>query len=470
MTTPFVRFAPSPTGRLHVGNLRTALINYLFAKQQGGGFMLRIDDTDYERSKPRFGASIRNDLEWMGIEWGTEAYQSTRIEHYHKALDELLKSGRAYKCFESQEELDLKRKAQRASGRPPVYDRAALKLTDAEIAAKEKAGEKPHYRFKLDDETVTWNDLVRGEVSVPMSSLSDPVILRADGRVIYTLASVVDDLDYRITHILRGEDHTTNSAAQIQLFKALGGTPPAMGHFSLLAGRYGEKLSKRFQTLSIGDLRYRFGYEPLALASQLSRIGTSDAVEARFSMDEVIKNFDISRFGRASPHFDFGELNMLNRRILGRMDFDMVKERLKYLDLDFDVDEDFWKAIRGNIDLLYEAGDWFNIINKPMTPSFNLPSDYDAMPKKQKAMIKEEIQKKEYVLDVATTCLPEEITQDTWGEWTKAIMAETELKGRDVFMTLRLALTDREDGPELKHVLPLMGRERILGRLKGKRA
>ena len=230
-----VRFAPSPTGNLHVGNMRTALVNFLFARASGGAFMLRIDDTDDERSTPEFEASIRHDMQWMGMNWDQEDRQSTRIGRYREALDQLLQSGRAYKCFETQEELSLKRKSQLAAGRPPVYDRAALKLSDDEVRAREEAGEQPHYRFKLDDTVVTWQDLVRGEVSVPMSSLSDPVILRADGRVIYTLASVVDDLDHGVTHILRGEDHTTNSAAQIQLFEALGGEAPAMGHFALLA-------------------------------------------------------------------------------------------------------------------------------------------------------------------------------------------------------------------------------------------
>ena len=452
MTTPLVRFAPSPTGNLHVGNMRTALVNYLFARRAGGRFMLRIDDTDDERSTPEFEASIRHDLKWMGMDWDCEDRQSGRIDRYLAALDGLVKSGRAYKCFETQEELSLKRKSQLASGRPPVYDRTALKLSDKDIAAKEAAGEAPHYRFKLEDTTVTWTDLVRGEVSVPMSSLSDPVILRADGRVIYTLASVVDDIDHSITHILRGEDHTTNSAAQIQLFEALGGTSPMMGHFALLAGADGESLSKRLGSLSIASLRGD-GIEPLAIASLLGRIGTSDPIEPRQSMAEVIAGFDVSRFGRATPRFDGAELKLINSRILGNTPYEMMADRLNGLDIKGGDIEDggasFWNAIRGNIETVAEAKDWFDIATLPITPIIENAS----------------------LLLVAQNYLPEGATAaDTWGAWTKAIMAETGLKGRAVFMPLRLALTGQSAGPELQGLLPLMGRERILARLKGEKA
>ncbi len=452
MTTPLVRFAPSPTGNLHVGNIRTALVNYLFARKAGGRFMLRIDDTDDERSTPEFEASIRHDLKWMGMDWDCEDRQSGRIDRYLAALDGLVKSGRAYKCFETQEELSLKRKSQLASGRPPVYDRTALKLSDKDIAAKEAAGEAPHYRFKLEDTTVTWTDLVRGEVSVPMSSLSDPVILRADGRVIYTLASVVDDIDHSITHILRGEDHTTNSAAQIQLFEALGGTSPMMGHFALLAGADGESLSKRLGSLSIASLRGD-GIEPLAIASLLGRIGTSDPIEPRQSMAEVIAGFDVSRFGRATPRFDGAELKLINSRILGNTPYEMMADRLNGLDIKGGDIEDggasFWNAIRGNIETVAEAKDWFDIATLPITPIIENAS----------------------LLLVAQNYLPEGATAaDTWGAWTKAIMAETGLKGRAVFMPLRLALTGQSAGPELQGLLPLMGRERILARLKGEKA
>lgn len=446
MTSPLVRFAPSPTGNLHVGNMRTALVNFLFARKEGGRFMLRIDDTDDERSTPEFEASIRADLEWMGMNWDLEDRQSSRIDKYVSALEGLVAAGRAYKCFETQEELSLKRKSQLASGRPPVYDRAALKLSADEIAAKEAAGEKPHYRFMLEDVTVTWNDLVRGDVSVPMSSLSDPVILRADGRVIYTLASVVDDMDHGITHILRGEDHTTNSAAQIQLFEALGGTAPAMGHFALLTGADGEGLSKRLGSLSIASLR-EGGTEAVAIASLLGRIGTSDPVEARQAMEEVIAGFDINRFGRATPRFDPAELTLINSRILGNTPFDVVADRLSALGVG--GGESFWNAVRGNISGVDEALAWYQVASEPITP-----------------IIEDKV-----LAQAAQDCLPSgAMSEEIWDDWTKAIIAATGLKGRAVFMPLRLALTAQSSGPELKGLLAVMGRERIIARLQGEAA
>ena len=446
-----VRFAPSPTGNLHVGNMRTALVNYLFARANGGEFMLRIDDTDDERSTPEFEASIREDMRWMGMDWDREDRQSGRLDRYAAALDGLLASGRAYKCFETQEELSLKRKAQLASGRPPVYDRSALALTADEVAAKEAAGEKPHYRFKLDDETVTWNDLVRGEVSVPMSSLSDPVLLRADGRVIYTLASVVDDLDHGTTHILRGEDHTTNSAAQIQLFAALGGKAPEMGHFALLAGADGEGLSKRLGSLSIGEFRDA-GIEAMAIASLLARIGTSDPVEPRTAMAELVAGFDITRFGRATPRFDPADLELLNGRILGMTEFDAVAGRLDALGVGFGDDARarvFWNAVRGNIASLKEALEHFRMVTDTVAP------------------VIEEAD----MLARAADLLPDgEPDGGTWDAWTKAVASETGLKGKALFMPLRLALTGQRSGPELAPLLPLMGRERVLARLRGEAA
>ncbi|XDZ64660.1 glutamate--tRNA ligase [Alphaproteobacteria bacterium LSUCC0684] len=446
MTRTLVRFAPSPTGNLHVGNMRTALVNFLFARATGGDFMLRIDDTDDERSTPEYEASIRADLKWLGMEWDREDRQSSRLSHYADALEYLLSTGRAYKCFETQEELSLKRKSQLAAGRPPVYDRAALSLSPEDIARREAAGEKPHYRFRLDDTTVMWNDLVRGEVSVPTSSLSDPVILRADGRVIYTLASVVDDRDHGVTHILRGEDHTTNSAAQIQLFEALGATPPEMGHFALLAGADGEGLSKRLGSLSIGSLR-EDGIEAMAIASLLARIGTADPVEARQSMQELIEGFDISRFGRATPRFDPAELKLVNSRVLNGMPFTSVEKRLEALGVGGGAG--FWEAVRGNIDRLEDTARLFHMATEPLKPQLE---DGD-------------------LLAAAISALPEgEPDGTTWGIWTKAITEATGKKGKALFMPLRLALTGQASGPELAGLLPVMGRARILARLNGETA
>lgn len=287
MTPPKVRFAPSPTGMLHVGNLRTALVNYLYARHAGGTFMLRIDDTDEARSTAEFEQAIREDLLWMGMAWDEEDRQTERLSRYDEALKRLLESGRAYPCYETQEELSLKRKSQLMAGKPPVYDRAALALSDSEKQAFEQEGRRPHYRFRLNHAQVTWTDLVRGDVAYHMSSLSDPVLMREDGRVIYTLASVVDDIDHGITAILRGEDHVTNSAAQIQLFEALGATPPQMGHLALLAGADGEGLSKRLGSLSVRQLREE-GIEAPALASLLARIGTSAPVVPQAVIADII--------------------------------------------------------------------------------------------------------------------------------------------------------------------------------------
>jgi len=324
MTPAKVRFAPSPTGMLHVGNLRTALINYLFARNAGGSFMLRIDDTDDTRSTVEFEVAIREDLQWMGMQWDEEDRQSARLARYDEALKMLLASGYAYPCYETQEELSLKRKSQLMAGKPPVYDRSALALTEAEKQKLEAEGRQPHYRFLLNHAEVNWTDLVRGNVSYHMSSLSDPVLMREDGRVIYTLASVVDDIDHGITTILRGEDHVTNSAAQVQLFEALGSKPPAMGHLALLAGEGGEGLSKRLGSLSVRQLRQE-GVEAQALASLLARIGTSAPIVAQPLMANIIADFDINSYGRATPKFSSDELTQINARLLQQLDYSAVK-------------------------------------------------------------------------------------------------------------------------------------------------
>jgi glutamyl-tRNA synthetase len=441
-----VRFAPSPTGNLHVGNLRTALVNYLFARKTGGQFMLRIDDTDTERSTTAFETSIRNDLKWMGMDWDVEDRQSERLARYDQALAELRDAGRAYPCFETAEELSLKRKAQLSAGRPPVYDRAALKLSAEQIAAFEAEGRRPHWRFKLDDAEVRWHDLVRGDVAYHMSSLSDPVLMREDGRVIYTMASVVDDIDHGISHIIRGEDHVTNSAAQIQLFEALGAKPPTMGHVALLAGADGEGLSKRLGSLSISELREQ-GIEAMAIASLLARIGTSDPVNPTSDMAMVIEGFDISRFGRATAKFDPAELAQVNARVVQELSFESVAGRLEAMGIG--VGKAFWLAVRDNIGTVGEAGEWWNICTTSIAPVID-----DAE-----------------VTKAAAECLPEgALEAEIWADWTRAIAASTGKKGRGLFMPLRLALTGKEKGPELAPLLAFMGRERVIARLQGQSA
>ena len=446
MTDVKVRFAPSPTGNLHVGNLRTALVNYLFARREGGHFMLRIDDTDTERSTPEFEASIRADLEWMGMGWDSEDRQSARLDRYDAALKQLADAGRAYPCYETPEELALKRKAQLSAGRPPVYDRAALKLTDEQKAEHEAAGRRPHWRFLLNDAEVSWTDMVRGDVSYHMSSLSDPVLMREDGRVIYTMASVVDDIDHGITHIIRGEDHVTNSAAQIQLFEALGAAAPAMGHVALLAGADGEGLSKRLGSLSIGQLRDE-GTEATSLASLLARIGTADPVVPQAAMQDITDGFDLSRFGRATAKFDPAELAQVNARIVQQLSFADVADRLASEDVD--GGEVFWIAVRDNLSTVAEAGDWWQVCRAAITPVIEAAE----------------------VTDAAADLLPEgEISADIWQPWTKSVAEATGAKGRGLFMPLRLALTGREKGPEIAPLLAFIGRDRIIARLRGESA
>ena len=445
MTDVKVRFAPSPTGNLHVGNLRTALVNHLFARRAGGHFMLRIDDTDTERSTAEFETSIRADLQWMGMSWDSEDRQSARLDRYDAALRQLADAGRAYPCYETPEELALKRKAQLSAGRPPVYDRAALKLSDAQKAEFEAAGRRPHWRFRLNDTDVSWTDMVRGDVSYHMSSLSDPVLMREDGRVIYTMASVVDDIDHGITHIIRGEDHVTNSAAQIQLFEALGATAPAMGHVALLAGADGEGLSKRLGSLSIGQLRDE-GMEGAALASLLARIGTADPVVPLAEMRDIVDGFDLSRFGRATAKFDPAELSQVNARIVQQLGFDDVGDRLAGLGVA--GGEAFWMAVRDNLSTVAEAAEWWQVCTAPTEPVIEAAA----------------------VTDAAADLLPDEVSADIWQGWTKAVAAATGAKGRGLFMPLRLALTGRRKGPEIAPLLAFIGRDRILARLRGETA
>ena len=441
-----VRFAPSPTGNLHVGNLRTALVNFLFARKAGGQFMLRIDDTDTERSTAAFEECIRADLTWMGMAWDVEDRQSERLDRYDAALVQLHADGRAYACYETPEELALKRKAQLSAGRPPVYDRAALKLTAEQIAAFEAEGRQPHWRFRLEDAEVRWHDMVRGDVAYHMSSLSDPVLMRADGRVIYTLASVVDDIDHGISHILRGEDHVTNSAAQIQLFEALGAHAPTMGHMALLADADGEGLSKRFGSLSIAELRNN-DIEAMSIASLLARIGTSDPVVRTVDMARIIDGFDITRFGRATAKFDPAELAQVNAKVVQELTFAAVAERLDAVAVG--GGEPFWMAVRDNLSGVGEAGDWWQICTQPITPVIESAN----------------------VTSAAADLLPDgDLEASIWQDWTKAIGAVSGAKGRGLFMPLRLALTGREKGPEIAPLLAFMGRERVLARLRGETA
>ncbi|NQW12357.1 MAG: glutamate--tRNA ligase [Alphaproteobacteria bacterium] len=439
-----VRFAPSPTGRLHVGNARQALINWLFARAHGGHFLLRLDDTDTERSTTEFAEGIETDLRWLGLEWDRFARQSERLDRYAAAVERLKADGRLYPCYETSEELALKRKSQLNAGRPPVYDRAALRLSEDEKAAKEAAGLLPHWRFKLIHETVAWEDLVRGASHQDMASQSDPVLLRADGRPIYTLASVVDDIELGVSHIIRGEDHVTNSAAQIQLFQALGAPPPVLGHLSLIVDAEGKGLSKRLGSLSLDSLRLG-GIEPMAINSLLAGLGSNETVVAT-TLRELVDGFDIARYGRATPRFDPEDLKGVNAKILHATPYEAVADRLA--DLGVGGGEAFWLAVRGNLVKLIDAAEWWRVVSTPIAP---------VIAEGDRAFCA-----------AAAEHLPEGVpTAETWGVWTGALKAESGRKGKGLFMPLRLALTGRERGPELGDLLPFLGRDRAIARLRG---
>ncbi|HBX95370.1 MULTISPECIES: glutamate--tRNA ligase [unclassified Hyphomonas] len=446
MTAPIVRFAPSPTGRLHVGNVRTALINWLFAKGQQGKFILRIDDTDTERSTQEYEDGIRTDLTWLGLVWDDSFSQSKRFAEYDAAADKLREMGLLYPCYETADELDRKRKIALSRGRPPVYDRAALELSDEDKAKLEAEGRTPHWRFKLSGGRVEWTDLVRGDQSIDTSSLSDPILIREDGSYLYTLPSVVDDIEAKITHVVRGEDHVTNSGAQIEIFKALGGTAPDMAHTPLLIGADGQGLSKRLGSLSMGELRAQ-GYEPMAVSSLLAKIGTSDNVEARETLDQLVAEFDFGKIGRAPARFDETELLSLNAAILHGLPFEAVKDRLADVDPRA-ADEAFWTVVRENCSLLPDVAAWVETVFGEITPLVDAED-------------------KDFVA-TAATLLPEgDLTGESWSQWANAVKAETGRKGRGLFMTLRKALTGQEHGPDMGALLPLIGRERALKRLQG---
>jgi glutamyl-tRNA synthetase len=441
--THVVRFAPSPTGKLHVGNIRAALTNWLFARKTGGRFLLRLDDTDAERSTEAFADGILRDLAWLGLNHDLFARQSDRAVVHDAAAERLRAMGRLYPCYETAEELDRRRKRQLAQHRPPVYDRAALGLTDEQRARLEAQGRKPHWRFKLSGQPVTFHDVIRGEVHIETASLSDPVLIREDGRYLYTLPSVVDDIDFAVTHVIRGEDHVTNTGVQIEIFEALGAPVPVFAHFSMLVGAGGEALSKRIGSLSIEAFRDE-GYEAPAINSLLAKLGTSDPVVARTALDDLVGEFDLARFSRAPAHFDLAELRALNHKILHVTPFDVVAARLKVLGVGGGAA--FWEAVRDNVQLIGDAVSWWRIVDGPLSPVVE-----DAA-----------------FLQEAASLLPEGGFDDTtWGKWTAAVTARTGAKGKALFMPLRLALTGMAHGPEMKRLLPLIGPERARKRLAG---
>ena len=439
------RFAPSPTGNLQLGNIRTFLITYLFGRSQQGKCILRIEDTDTERSKEEYVDSIKRDLTWLNIAWDEFHRQSDRQSFYDVARDKLIAAGRLYPCYETEDELALKRKSALGRGLPPIYDRAALKLTDEEKKAYEAEGRRPHYRFLLEHKPIIWQDLVRGKVEFHGKDISDPILLREDGTALYHLSNVADDISYGVTHIVRGEDHVTNTAFHTQMFEALGAMPPTYGHLPLVFDADGKKLSKRIGSLSIDTLREVEGLEPMAVASFLARLGTSDPIEPIANIEALIKQFDFSKFSRSNPRFIDEELFRLNSKIMHQMSYAEAKPRLVEMGLT-DLDEEFWTVARANISRFKEIAQWWQVAKGPVTPV---------------------IEDSEFTTQALSLLPAGPWDSTTWTTWVDAIKAATGRTGKNLFMPLRQALTGMSHGPDMPHLLLLLGYDTAKARLQG---
>jgi glutamyl-tRNA synthetase len=438
------RFAPSPTGYLHVGNISIALANWLFTQKNSGQFLLRIDDTDTDRSTIEYLEGIYTDMAWLGLAYDQTFKQSDRVDRYEMAAERLKEMGRLYPCYETPEELELKRRRQQAMGRPPIYDRGALKLSADDIAKFEAEGRKPHWRFKIMPGTVSWDDMVHKTLQFEGDHLSDPVLIREDGRPIYTLSSVVDDIESGITHIIRGDDHIANTAVQIQLIETLTGEKNKItfGHMPLTRAPDGGPLSKRLGGISIREIREQ-GYEPMALLSLLAKIGTSEAIDIEMSMEKLIQHYDISKVTLSSAKFAAHELERLNQKYIAALAYEQVRDRLNET-CGADVPESFWEVAKGNIKKFGEIQAWWQICCGHVTPI---------------------IEEKEYIQE-ALKALPNEPWNDeTWVEWTTSLKESTGRKGKELFMPLRLALTGLPHGPEMRYVLPQIGYKRVIERL-----
>ncbi|MEM9967159.1 MAG: glutamate--tRNA ligase [Pseudomonadota bacterium] len=431
------RFAPSPTGYIHVGNLRTALMNFLIARKAGGTFVLRIDDTDPERSKEHYVDAIKEDLDWLGLHWDRVERQSERFDQYQAAADELRAKDRFYEAFETPTELDLKRKKQLNMGKPPVYDRSALKLGSEQKEALRAERGNGVWRFKLDHARIEWRDGILGDISIDAASVSDPVLIRGDGQMLYTLASVVDDTEMGVTHVVRGSDHVTNTATQIQIMNALGyAKVPSFAHHSLLVGPQGEALSKRLGTLALRDLRAN-GVEPFALLSLMARLGSSDPVELRTDMAELIDGFDLNRFGSAPTKFDPDDLFPLTGRYLQTLPVSAVAPAMADLGVPPAQAEQFWAVAKGNIATMADLKHWWHLCRDGADPVID-PADAD------------------FVAQAVTLLPPTPFDEGTWNAWTNAVKQVTGRKGRALFRPLRLALTGQEHGPEMAALMPLL--------------
>ena len=437
------RFAPSPTGKLHVGNARTALINFLYAKKHGGKFILRIDDTDLVRSTDEFKNAIVSDLKWLKLNWDETFSQSNRMAEYDAAKEKLIKLGRLYPCFETAEELDIKRKLQLSAGKPPIYDRSALKLTEDQKADYYKQGRKCHYRFLVNDTPIEWNDMVKGPVRYEGKHISDPIVIREDGSMTYMLCSTLDDMDYNISHIIRGEDHVSNTAIQKQMFEAMNATPPEFGHLSLVKSLE-DKISKRTGGFDIESLRESEGLEAMAINSFFATIGTANPVTPYMEMKDLLENFDIHSFSKSPTTYMPDELLRLNHKMVVHMDYDDVLPHLNLIGAAH-ISKDFWNGVRANLDTVNDVSDWWRICHEMPKANTELDRNF---------------------LEAAAKLLPKgKIDDHTWSIWTKSISTETGLKGKNLFLPLRLALTGMEHGPEMGKLLPLIGYEEVMARL-----
>jgi glutamyl-tRNA synthetase len=435
-----VRYAPSPTGRLHLGNARPALLNWLYALKTGGTYVLRLDDTDSARSTAEFASAIETDLAWLGITPSLKVRQSDRSALYDAARDRLIASGRLYPAYETEEELEIKRGRARLVGKPPIYDRAALALTEAQRRTLEAEGRKPHWRFRLDGRPVHFSDLIKGPQTVNTASMSDPVLIRADGSYLYTLPSVVDDIDLAITHVIRGEDHVSNTGTQIEIFEALGGPVPEFAHHNLLTGAEGEGLSKRIGSLSLGELRDE-GFESLAVATVAVLTGTSLPVEPYPDLAAIAQRLDLSMISHGPARYDPAELESLNARLLHEMPYEVAKARLPRA-----IGAAAWEVLRANLRKFQDIETWAQVL---AGEAAHAASDED----------------KAFLADALELLPPEPWDEQTWAAWTTALKAKTGRKGRALFHPLRLALTGREDGPDFKSLLPLLGRKVCRDRL-----
>ncbi|MBM5782450.1 MAG: glutamate--tRNA ligase [Pelagibacterales bacterium] len=442
------RFAPSPTGFLHVGNIRAAIINFLYAKKTGGKFLLRLDDTDTQRVKDEYRDMILSDMSWLGLEYDQLLKQSDRLEKYESAKNQLIKSGRLYECFETPEELNLQRKAQIASGITPIYNRAALKLTEEQKDNLRKSGLKPHYRFLLEDKIVSWDDKIKGKITYEGRHFSDPVLVREEdqngnGVPTYTFCSVVDDIEFGITDIIRGEDHITNTAIQIQIFEALNAKVPDFSHLALVKASEG-KISKREGGFDVKSLRNE-GYEAFSIINLLSQIGTSESLKIYHNFDDLVVNFDLSKFSKSSTNYDISQLSVINQKLLLNSQFSEIKTRLAKIGI-ADIDEKFFNYLKQNINFLHEMKEWWQICKT----NFRYTNKNED---------------KEFLQKTANLLPQNTYDENCWSLWLEQIKTNTDRKGKDLFMPIRLALTGQEHGPELKFLVNLIEREEIIKRL-----